>query len=201
MDCINECHQVIRHESEKPCKIDVHFTLARSIRLIRSLTMKLHSLLLLLVLVLIASFATLNWGVFLSPTELSLGYTTVNMPLGLIMLGLLAIVTVLFLAYVVYLQGSVLLEARRHSRELKTNRELADQAEASRFTELRTFLEAELTKQTAKNAEIRDALLVRIDKLEHESRSFMEQSGNTLAAYIGELEDRLEIISIPPSVR
>lgn len=27
MDCINECHQVIRHESEKPCKIDVHFTL------------------------------------------------------------------------------------------------------------------------------------------------------------------------------
>jgi uncharacterized integral membrane protein len=163
--------------------------------------MKLHSLLLLLVLVLIASFATLNWGVFLSPTELSLGYTTVNMPLGLIMLGLLAIVTVLFLAYVVYLQGSVLLEARRHSRELKTNRELADQAEASRFTELRTFLEAELTKQTAKNAEIRDALLVRIDKLEHESRSFMEQSGNTLAAYIGELEDRLEKISIPPSVR
>ena len=155
----------------------------------------------LLALVLIASFATLNWGVFLSPTELSLGYTTVNMPLGLIMLGLLAIVTVLFLAYVVYLQGSVLLEARRHSRELKTNRELADQAEASRFTELRTFLEAELTKQTAKNAEIRDALLVRIDKLEHESRSFMEQSGNTLAAYIGELEDRLEIISIPPSVR
>ena len=163
--------------------------------------MKLHSLLLLLVLVLIASFATLNWGVFLSPTVLPLGYATANMPLGLIMLGLLAIVTVLFLAYVVYLQGSVLLEARRHSRELKTNRELADQAEASRFTELRTFLEAELTKQTTQNAETRDALLARIDKLEHESRSFMEQSGNTLAAYIGELEDRLEKISIPPSVR
>jgi len=30
MDCINECHQVIRHESEKPCKIDVHFTLGVS---------------------------------------------------------------------------------------------------------------------------------------------------------------------------
>ncbi len=27
MDCISECLQVIRHESEKPCKIDVHFTL------------------------------------------------------------------------------------------------------------------------------------------------------------------------------
>lgn len=159
--------------------------------------MKLYSVLLLLVLAVIAAFAALNWGVFLSPTELSLGYTTVNMPLGLIMLGLLAAVTTLFLAFVVYLQGSVLFEARRHSRELQANRELADRAEASRFTELRAFLEAELTKQSIQNGE----LLARIDKLEHEFRSFMEQCGNTLAAYIGELEDRLEKISTPHSVR
>ncbi|MBS1140604.1 MAG: Signal transduction histidine kinase [Proteobacteria bacterium] len=163
--------------------------------------MKLHSLILLLVLVAIAAFAALNWGVFLAPTELSLGYTTVNMPLGLIMLGLLAVVTTLFLAFVVYLQGSVLFEARRHSRELHANRELADQAEASRFTELRVFLEAELNKQSAQNGDSRDVLLARIDRLEHEFRSFMEQSGNTLAAYIGELEDRIEKMSIPPAVR
>lgn len=163
--------------------------------------MKLHSLLLLLVLAAIATFAALNWGVFLSPTELSLGYTTVNMPLGLIMLELLAVATTLFLAFVVYLQGSVLFEARRHSRELQGNRELADRAESSRFTELRAFLEEELTRQSIQNGDSKDALLARIDKLEHEFRTFMEQSGNTLAAYIGELEDRLEKISISPSVR
>lgn len=163
--------------------------------------MKLHSLLLLLVLAAVAAFAALNWGVFLSPTELSLGFTTVSMPLGLIMLGLLAVVTTLFLAFVVYLQGSVLFEARRHSRELQANRELADRAEASRFTELRAFLETELAKQSIQNGDSKDALLARIDRLEHEFRSFMEQSGNTLAAYIGELEDRLEKISTPSSVR
>lgn len=163
--------------------------------------MKLHSLLLLLVLAAIAAFAALNWGVFISPTELSLGYTTVNMPLGLIMLGLLAVITTLFLVFVVYLQGSVLLEARRHSRELQANRELADQAEASRFTELRNFLEAELTKQSIQNGDSKDLLLARIDRLEQEFQTFMEQSGNTLAAYIGELEDRIEKISTPPSVR
>lgn len=163
--------------------------------------MKLNSLLLLLVLVAIAAFSALNWGVFLSPTELSLGYTTVNMPLGLIMLGLLVVVATLFLAFVVYLQGSVLFEARRHSRELQASRALADQAEASRFTELRTFLTAELTKQAVQNGDLRDALLARIDKLEHELRTSMEQSGNTLAAYIGELEDRLEKMSLPPPVR
>lgn len=163
--------------------------------------MKPYPLLLLVVLAAIAAFAVLNWGVILSPTELSLGFTTVNMPLGLIMLGLLAVVTTLFLAFVVYLQGSVLFEARRHSRELQANRELADRAEASRFTELRVFLEVELTKQSIQTADSKDALLARIDKLEHEFRSFMEQSGNTLAAYIGEMEDRLENISTPPSVR
>lgn len=163
--------------------------------------MKLHSVLLLIVLALIAAFAALNWGVFLSPTELSLGYTTVNMPLGLIMLGLLAVVTTLFFAYIAYLQGSVLLEARRHSRELQANRELADRAEASRFTELRAYLESESTKQSIQNGDSKDLVLARIDKLELEFQSYMEQSGNTLAAYIGELEDRIEKISIPHSGR
>ncbi len=163
--------------------------------------MKLHSVLLLLVLALIAAFAALNWGVFLSPTELSLGYTTVYMPLGVIMLGLLVVVTTLFFAYIAYLQGSVLLEARRHSRELQANRELADRAEASRFTELRAYIESESTKQSIQNGDSKDQVLARIDKLEHEFQSYMEQSGNTLAAYIGELEDRIEKISTPHSER
>ncbi len=163
--------------------------------------MKIQTILLLVVLAVIAAFAALNWGVFISPTELSIGYTTVNMPLGLIMLGLMAIVTTLFLVYVVYLQGSVLLEARRHSKELQANRVLADQAEASRFTELRAFLEGELVKQSVQTGEHKEVILTRIDKLEREFQSFMEQSGNTLAAYIGELEDRLEKISTPPSAR
>lgn len=163
--------------------------------------MKLHSLLLLLILAVIAAFAALNWNVFLAPTELWLGFTSVQMPLGLLMLGLLALVTVLFLIYVVYLQGSVLLEARRHSRALQTNRELADKAEASRFTELRAFLETESTRQSTLNGEAKAAVLARIDQLEHDFRSFTEQSGNTLAAYIGELEDRLEKITTLPPVR
>ncbi len=162
--------------------------------------MKLHSLLLLLILTIIAAFAALNWGVFLSPTELSLGYTSIQMPLGLVMLGLLAFITVLFLVFVVYLQTSVLFESRRHSRELQSNRDLADRAEASRFTELQTFLQTELTRQATLNVESKTAVLARVDQLENDLRTFMEQSGNTLAAYIGELDDRLEKISPPSAV-
>lgn len=160
--------------------------------------MKLHTLLFLLVLAAIAAFAALNWSVFIAPTDLSLGFTRVQMPLGLVMLGLLAFLAVLFLLYVVYLQGSALLETRRHSRELQANRELADQAEASRFTELHAFLAAELAKQANLSAEAKSNVLARVDQLERDLRSFMEQSGNTLAAYIGELEDRLEKTKFPP---
>lgn len=161
--------------------------------------MRLHTLFLLLVLAVITAFAALNWSVFITPTALSLGYTTVQMPLGLLMLGLLIFLTALFLVYVVYLQGSALLETRRQSRDLQANRELADRAEASRFTELRDFLKAELTKQSNLNAESKSSILARVDQLEHDLRTSIEQSGNTLAAYIGELDERLEKREVPPA--
>ena len=161
--------------------------------------MKFHTIFLLLVLAAIAAFAALNWSVFIAPTNLSLGFTAVQIPFGLVMLGLLAFLTAIFLMFVVYIQASALLETRRHSRELRANRELADQAESSRFTELHAFLEAELTKQANLNAESKSNVLARIDQLEHDLRSFMEHSENTLAAYIGELEDRLEKTRIPPT--
>jgi len=108
--------------------------------------MPLRTVLLLIVLAAIALFAALNWSAFLAPTTLSLGFAQVQAPLGLIMLGLIALLTALFLGYLVYLQTTVLLESRRHAKELQAQRELADQAEASRFTELRAYLDARLSE-------------------------------------------------------
>lgn len=153
--------------------------------------MNLGTLFLLIVLTAIAAFAAFNWAAFTAPTALSLGPVVVQAPLGLIMLGLVVVLTVLFLGYVVYLQTSVLLDARRNAKQLQANRELADRAEASRFTELRAYLESELGKQAELNAQSRAAILERLDQLENDLRSALEQSGNTVAAYIGELDDRL----------
>jgi uncharacterized integral membrane protein len=108
--------------------------------------MPLRTVVLLVVLALIALFAALNWTAFVAPTTLSFGVAQVQAPLGLIMLGLLAILTALFLLYLTYLQTTVILEWRRHAKELQTQRELADQAEASRFTELRTHVDTRLTE-------------------------------------------------------
>ena len=147
---------------------------------------------LLFVVLVIAALAALNWGTLATPTLMSLGFMQVTAPLGMIMLGLTVLLGILFVAYVVYLQGSVLLETRRHTKEMQVQRDLADKAEASRFTELRNFLQAQENQHMAQNAERQTALLARIDQLESAVRLRSDQSDNTLAAHIGQLEDRIE---------
>ena len=154
--------------------------------------MKLATLLLILMLTLIGAFTTLNWGVITKPTDLSLGFTTVSLPLGLVMLALLVIVTTVFLAFSLYQLTSTLLETRKLSREVQASRELSDQAEASRFTELRKYMETEMAQQTALHATSKSVLTEKMGQMETNVRAAVEQSGNTLASYIGELEDRLE---------
>ncbi|MGI4777008.1 MAG: LapA family protein [Janthinobacterium lividum] len=135
---------------------------------------------LLLVVILIAALAALNWGILATPVPMSIGFMQVNAPLGVIMLGLTVLLGILFAAYVVYLQSSVLIETRRHNKELQSQRDLADKAEASRFTELRNFLETQENVHTTRNAEWHSSVIARVEQLE-----------GSLAAHIGQLEDRL----------
>lgn len=154
--------------------------------------MKAPTLLLLVVLALIVVFAAVNWSVIMAPTTVSLIVADIQAPLGLLLLGITVMITALFLIFVVYLQTNVLLDARRHSRELQAQRELADKAEASRFTDLRGYLDLELRKLGEQVAESRLGVIGRVDLAQQDLRTTIEQSSNTLAAYIGELEDRLE---------
>ncbi len=128
----------------------------------------------------------------MAQTTLSVGFTTVEAPLGLILLGIAGLLTLLFLIYLVYLQSSALLESRRYARELQIQREIADQAEASRINELHSFLEAELQKLANKTEETSAGILSRLDQLDRDIRLSLEQSENTLATYLGEIDDRVE---------
>ena len=159
--------------------------------------MKLRTVFLLLILGAIAAFSALNWTAFTTQTTLSLGLSEIQAPLGVIMLGVVAFLTAFFLVFVVYVQASALFDSRRHAQELQLNRELADKAEASRFTELRSFLEVELQKLGSRGAGSSTAadpaiVLARLDRLGKELLSALEHSENSVAAYVGELEDRLE---------
>lgn len=165
--------------------------------------MKAIALLLAFILMAVTVFAALNWPTLVTPATISLGVAEFEAPLGLLMFGVLALLTVLFLVFVVYLQTTLMLATRRHAQELQDHRKLATQAETSRFTELSKYLETELTRQNETAEAARTELLNRLEQTENDLLSRLEQaekgvltsveqSGNTLTAYIGELEDRLE---------
>ncbi len=154
--------------------------------------MKTPTLLLLVVLAFVALFAIVNWNAIVTPTTVSMLVADIQAPIGLIMLVLLALVTAMFLLFVVYLQATVLLDARRQSRELQAQRELADKAEASRFTDLRVFLDAELRKLADQLAAAQSGMVARVSEAEKVLRAEIERTENAVTATVGELDDRLE---------
>lgn len=128
--------------------------------------MSLKSLLLLIIGIAVLAFVGLNWAAMNTPTDLNLGFTEIRAPLGLVLLGLMAALSVVFVAMVAYTQGTVLVETRRHAKELAAQRELADKAEASRFTDLRAHLDKEMTRLTESVAMQTREMLSRVDRAE-----------------------------------
>ncbi|HYW57312.1 MAG TPA: hypothetical protein VE934_10140 [Polaromonas sp.] len=154
--------------------------------------MRTRTIVLIVAILLVAGFAALNVDEFTRSSLLSVGFATVQAPLGLLLLVLLLAVMAMFLATTLYMQGRHLLETRQYARDLTTQRDLADKAEASRFTELRQFLDAQTA--TALNRESAQATVLaeRLAQTQQVLIDKIEQSENATAAYIGELEDRME---------
>ena len=153
--------------------------------------MRFRTILMILAILLVAGFVALNVDEFTRVSVLSLGFTTIQLPLGLIMLALLVATLVIFLISALYTQSKHVLEARTHTRELNTQRELADKAEASRFTELRAYLEEQTLAEQRRESALGTVLADRFSQQQQVLLARMEQTDNTLAAYMGQLEDRL----------
>jgi uncharacterized integral membrane protein len=153
--------------------------------------MRAQIVLVAVVVLLTLIFTVANWPALSAPAPINLLVTEVQGPLGLVILGLGAVLIALFVLLVLSLQASVLLETRRQSRELSAQRELADKAEASRFTELRQMLEQEFATLKSLSGQPGE-LLERLNRLETGLRQDIHDTGNSLSAYIGELEDRLQ---------
>ena len=146
--------------------------------------MKSRVALLTLVIVVIGYLGFFNFATLAQNVPTSLGFTTVEAPLGLILLALTTLMAIFFVAYVIAMQGAWLLESRAHTKEMAAQRELADKAEASRFTELRSAIES-LHKEEERR------LMDRMDVLESHLQARAQESDNSTAAYVGQLEQQM----------
>lgn len=152
--------------------------------------MRIRTIFLVLFIVLVAALVALNVTEFTRVSPLNLGVATVAVPLGLVMLILLAVVTVAFLGVTLYMQSSNLIETRNYARELATQRELADKAEASRFTELRHYLDAQAAAEQRREAAADSVLAERFAQQNAAMSARLDQTDSAVAAALGQLRDQ-----------
>jgi peptidoglycan hydrolase CwlO-like protein len=137
-----------------------------------------------LVLVLLGIFAAANWSLIMASQSLSLVFTRVEAPLGLILLITVALLSVWYVILSIGTEVAALLEVKKYAREILALRKQAEDAEASRLAELKKLIQEELES-------LRTQLGERIGQSESNIIDELEKAGNTLAAYIGELEDQI----------
>lgn len=141
--------------------------------------MRIRTLLVVVAILLLAAFVALNFNAFTAPAPLNLMVTTVEAPPALIMLVILALGGLVGAVYMAVWQAQILVESRRHAKELQAQRQLADQAEASRLTDLRTAMTEQSTRLAERLAGTQEAL-----------RKEIHEQSSSLAAMIGELGER-----------
>lgn len=154
--------------------------------------MRTRTIVLVVAILLVAGFAALNWTEIVRPTPLSFGLLVTDAPLGLILLSLLGLTLVLFLASTAAMRTQSLLDYRNHQKTLEAQRELADKAEASRFIELRQYMDTHLKEMRERDAiaatEFDKAML----QTRREVQTQMEQINRMIAARLNEMEQRLD---------
>lgn len=94
----------------------------------------------------IVALTALNWSVLAAPAQLDLVIARVQVPLGVTLLGVTAVLSALFLLASLQNQIGSLLETRRLLKEVKRVQDLADRAEASRIESLHEHLASEFRR-------------------------------------------------------
>ena len=139
----------------------------------------------------VAGIAALNWPEITRSGSTSLGVVDANVPLGVVMLTLVGIVLAVFLVSSAIQESRYLLEHRRHSRALQAQRELAEKAEASRFTDLRQHLDSHLRETRQRDTIVATEFEKTVMQSQRDMQRQLDQLNHTLATRLGEIEGRL----------
>lgn len=143
-------------------------------------------------ILLVAGFAAQNWPEFLRTSPLTFGVLVEEAPVGLIMLGVFAVTMLVFLISSAMQDSRYMMETRRHTKSLQAQRDLAEKAEASRFTDLRQQLDANLRESRQRESIAATELEKAMVQSQRELRNQLETMNRTLDGRLTELENRLE---------
>ena len=154
--------------------------------------MRARMLLLVLAILLVAGFAAQNWAEITRPSNLNFGVVEASAPLGLILLTLLGLTLLVFLATAATMRSRSLVETRQHAKEMHVQRELAEKAEASRFTDLRGMLEHHLSEERKRETVVQTEMDRTMAQHQRELRNQLEQMYHLLTSRLTEIERRID---------
>lgn len=154
--------------------------------------MRARFLLLVLAILLVAGFAAQNWSEVTRTSTLNFGILQSDGAMGLILLSLLGLTLLLFLVSAITARTQNLIEARQHAKALQAQRDLADKAEASRFTDLRQLLDTHLRESQQRDQIQHTEFEKALSQHQRDTRTQIEQLSHVLNARLAELESRLE---------
>jgi hypothetical protein len=135
----------------------------------------------LIVVAWILPFLLVNRAMIAAPARVNFIFGSVDASFGLLVLGVCVPIVLAVIVYAGIWQSSVIIETRRQARELQAQRTLADNAEASRITELGTMLRGEI-------AGLDQRLQSAIESL----RGEFHDTERSIAAILGEMDDRIK---------
>jgi hypothetical protein len=154
--------------------------------------MRARVILLVVAILLVAGFAAMNWDEFTRTAPLSFGTTVQYAPLGLIMLGLLAVLLLAFVISAAMHRTQTLVETRHHYREMEAQRDLAEKAEASRFTDLRQYMDTQLRDLHRRDEIAATEFHRAMVEAQRDLRTHLDQTHRMMSARFDEFERRMD---------
>ena len=146
----------------------------------------------LLALLVVGGVAAMNWPDFTRTTPMSFGVFTIEGSVGLFMLAAFGLTILVMLLSGAMQESRYMLESHRHAKALQVQRDLADKAEASRFTELRQYLDTHLRDNRGREAIAATEFEKSMVQSQRDLRSQVEQMSRSLDARLAELQGRID---------
>ena len=148
----------------------------------------------------------MNWPDFTRTTPMSFGVFTIEGSVGLFMLAAFGLTILVMLLSGAMQESRYMLESHRHAKALQVQRDLADKAEASRFTELRQYLDTHLRDNRGREAIAATEFEKSMVQSQRDLRSQVEQMSRSLDARLAELQGRIDarldrvqpVVEVPP---
>ena len=141
----------------------------------------------------VAAIAAQNWPAITRSETMDFGIFSTQAPLGLILLSLLVIALVAFLVSSAVQESRYLMEHRRHTRALHAQHELAEKAEVSRFTELRSHLDNHLRESRQRETMVATEFEKRMLQSHSELRAQLDRMQQMLSSRLSDIESRVGV--------